>query len=110
MVALRGDGYRVAGKSKASASPSDDLRGLTVLSKKLDRILEVYEANIADMRDNSFMDEAFDFVLRSKFESVNTRWRVSDKGKHPRNPRTLRSYSPHLAEGAKQMMKSEHRT
>jgi hypothetical protein len=77
MVVLEGHGYRAAGNSEAVASFSDDMNVLTVLGKKLDKLTEVCEADITELRNTDFTDQAFDFVLRSRFVSTNTRWRES---------------------------------
>jgi hypothetical protein len=76
-VVLEGHGYRAAGNSEAVAFFSDDLNVLTVLAKKCDKLAEVCEADITELQDTEFTDQAFDFVLRSKFVSTNTRWRES---------------------------------
>jgi hypothetical protein len=76
-VVLKGHGYRAAGNSEAFALFSADLNVLTVLGKKCDRLAEVCEADITELPDTEFTDQAFDFVLRSKFVSTTTRWRES---------------------------------
>ncbi|KAL1799894.1 hypothetical protein ACET3X_000236 [Alternaria dauci] len=73
MAILSGHGYLAAGNSEAFTSFSDDLRALTVLSKKLDSIAEVCEADITAMGNDEFINQAFDFVLRSKYISSRTR-------------------------------------
>lgn len=78
MVVLQGHGYRAAGNSEAFASFNDDLSMLTVLGKKLDSIAEVCEADIAEMREDDFTEQASDFILRSRFVSTKIRRRESD--------------------------------
>jgi hypothetical protein len=73
MAVLEGHGYRAAGNSEAFALFSDDLRVLTVSSSKLDSIAEVCDVDIATMRNEDFVDQAIDFILRSKFVSRRTR-------------------------------------
>ncbi|KAG9192732.1 hypothetical protein G6011_11466 [Alternaria panax] len=77
MAILEGHGYRAAGNSEAFALFSDNLRALTVLSKKLDSIAEVCDADIITMSEGDFIDQSFDFVVRSKFVASKTRRKES---------------------------------
>jgi hypothetical protein len=82
MVVLQGHGYRAAGNSEAIASFSDDLSMLTVLGMKLDSIAEVCKADIAELADDDFISQCFEFVLRSKFVSSKIRRKESGKREH----------------------------
>jgi hypothetical protein len=72
---LQGHGYRASGNSKAFALFSDTLDVLTVLGKRCDKLTEICEADITKLGDTEFTDQAFDFILQSKFVSTNTRSR-----------------------------------
>jgi hypothetical protein len=87
MVVLQGHGYRAAGNSEAFASFSEDLRVLTVLGRKLDSIAEVWDAEIAAMSDDEFTNQAFDFILRSKFVSAEVQRKVSAEREQAPNSR-----------------------
>ncbi|KAF1919969.1 heterokaryon incompatibility protein-domain-containing protein [Ampelomyces quisqualis] len=75
---LEGHGYRAAGNSKPLASFSNNLSVLTVRSQKIDVIAEVCEADIATMQDDDFLNQAFDFILRSEFVPASTRQHEAD--------------------------------
>lgn len=77
MVVLQGHGYRAAGNSEPYSSFSQDLRVMTVLGIQLDSIAEVWDVDVAAMRDGEFIHQAFDFILQSKFVSPEARQIVS---------------------------------
>ena len=82
MVVLQGHGYRAAGNSQPYCSFSQDLHVMTVLGIQLDSIAEVWDVDIAAMRDGEFIKQAFDFILKSKFVSTEARQIVSAEGAH----------------------------
>ncbi|KAI4927818.1 hypothetical protein J4E85_006330 [Alternaria conjuncta] len=77
MAVLQGHGYRAAGNSEPYSSFSQDLRVMTVLGIQFDSIAEVWDVDVAAMRDGEFIDQAFDFILQSKFLSTEARQIVS---------------------------------
>ncbi|KZM28550.1 uncharacterized protein EKO05_0005580 [Ascochyta rabiei] len=81
-VVLNGHGYRAAGDSEVFASFSNELSVLTVLSKRLDRVAEVCDANIAELQDHDFTERAFDFILQSEFVSEKTKRKESYARNH----------------------------
>ncbi|CAN9084529.1 unnamed protein product [Alternaria alternata] len=82
MAILKGHGYLAAGNSEAFALFSDDLRALTVLSKKWDSIAEVCDADITATSNDEFMDQICEFILRSKFISSRRRRRELTRREH----------------------------
>jgi hypothetical protein len=86
MAILRGHGYLAAGSSEAFALFSDDLRALTVLSKKWDSIAEVCDADITATSNDGFMDQICEFILRSTFISSRRRRSELTRREHDTDP------------------------
>jgi len=86
MAILRGHGYLAAGSSEAFALFSDDLRALTVLSKKWDSIAEVCDADITATSNDEFMDQICEFILRSTFISSRRRRSELTRREHDTDP------------------------
>jgi hypothetical protein len=82
MAILKGHGYLAAGSSEAFAQFSDDLKALTVLSKKWDSIAEVCDADITATSNDEFVDQICEFILRSKFISSRRRRRELTRREH----------------------------
>ncbi|KAH6859114.1 heterokaryon incompatibility protein-domain-containing protein [Alternaria rosae] len=87
LFVLLGHGYRAAGNSEAFASFSEGSRVLTVLSRKLDSLAEVWYVDIVAIRDDEFINRAFDFILQSEFVSTKARRKVSVEREQPPHTR-----------------------
>ncbi|KAH8643121.1 hypothetical protein IG631_00584 [Alternaria alternata] len=101
MAILEGHGYLAAGNSEAFALFSDDLRALTVLSKKLDSIAEVCDADITATSNDEFMDQICEFIIRSKFISSRKRRRELAKRERATNSQDTSMLMATLTGGGK---------